>query len=109
MFKNISHSSSTSLDNICYVVSNRKTQDDIGNWITSDVKTMLYCAELPAHSSEFFSAGKIGIKPEAVLLVDSESYSQEERVLYNDTPHIIYRHYPRPDGFTELYLKRCDT
>ncbi|MEG0854414.1 MAG: head-tail adaptor protein [Angelakisella sp.] len=105
MFNNISAKDCTSLDNVCYLLGGEEAQDDIGNWILGTGKTLTFCAELPAHSNEFFAAAKAGIRPEAVLLVDSESYNAESAVRYNDMPYTIYRYYPRPDGFTELYLK----
>ena len=92
MLKNIQSSSRFSLDNICAV------------FVKGGTETELFCAELPATSNEFYKAAQLGIKPNAVLVVDSESYDGQDRVRYNDTVYSIFRYYPRSDGFTELYL-----
>lgn len=105
MLKNISKEIS-SLDNVCYLISyTAPHQDEIGQCIPSEkLKTLCFCAEGSIYSEEFFKAGNNGIKPQVKLIVDSESYSGEEEVIYNDKLYFVYRQFPRQDGFTELYL-----
>lgn len=105
MLKNISKEV-TSLDNICYLASHSAPhQDEIGQFIPSEIiKTLCFCAEGSIYSSEFFKYGQEGIKPEVKLVVDSESYSGEMEVIYNEKLYSIYRYFPRSDGLTELYL-----
>lgn len=104
MLKNISEKDSTSLDNICYLISEVFTPDAIGNEIPTPTETLTYCCETSAYSNEFFNAGKQNIKPSTVLKVDSESYNEQEKAKYNDVVYSIYRTFPLPNGLTELYL-----
>lgn len=92
MLKNIQNSNRFSLDNVCTV------------FVKDGPESELFCAELPATSNEFYRAAQLGIKPNAVLLVDSESYEGQDRARYNETVYSVFRHYSRSDGFTELYL-----
>lgn len=103
--RNISDKSNISLDLICYLQSGAINGDSIGNQIQTPTKRMVFCAELPVTSSEFFSAGRIGIKPDLLLVTDIEEYDGEESLEYNDEPYNIYRNYPRSDGFIEIYCK----
>lgn len=104
MYKNVSQKTDLSLDNVCYLISESVTSDDIGNQIPSPIEIMTFCAETSAFSSEFFNAGQQGIKPERVLIINSESYDYQTKAKYNDTVYTVYRSYVRPDGYTELYL-----
>lgn len=104
--KNIAKKDTLSLDNVCYLLSQTYTQDDIGQQIATDVEKLCFCAELSITSNEFFNAGQNGIKSEVSLLVDSESYNSETSAKYNNVKYSIYRVYPRSDGMTELYLNK---
>lgn len=105
VLRNISDKSNISLDLICHLQSGQITEDNIGNQIQAPGGRMVFCGELPVTSSEFFSAGRIGIKPELLLVIDIEEYDGEETLLYGENPYNIYRTYPRSDGFIELYCK----
>lgn len=103
--KNISDKSNISLDLVCYLQSGPYTEDDIGNQIQTLENRMVFCAELPLNSSEYFNAGQAGIKPEHLLTIDIEEYDGEESLICNDKTYSIYRTYPRSDGLIELYCK----
>jgi SPP1 family predicted phage head-tail adaptor len=104
--KNISDKNSVSLDLVCYLPTVTITQDEIGNDVETVVDRLVYCAELPLNSSEFYNAGQRGIKPEHLLTVDVEEYDGETSVLYQDVRYNIYRNFTRSDGLIELY---CNT
>jgi hypothetical protein len=104
--KSISKNDSISLDLVCYLPSITISEDEIGNQIKTPVDRLVYCAELPINSSEFYNAGQAGIKPEKLLAVDLEEYDGETSVLYQDIRYNIYRSYPRSDGFIELYCNK---
>jgi len=93
-----------SFDNVCYLISESFTSDEIGNEVATATEKMCYCAQAPAYSSEFFSAGQMGIKLQAVLIMDSENYAGELKVKYNDVIYFIYRTFTRSDNSIELYL-----
>ena len=104
--KNISSKNNLSLDNVCYLISETFTQDDIGQEIPTTQELMRWCAELPITSNERSNAGLDGIKSELSLMVESEGYDNEVLVKYNNAKYAIYRTYPRSDGVTELYLAK---
>lgn len=93
-----------SFDNVCYLISESFTSDEIGNEVATKTENMCFCSEAPAYSSEFFSAGQIGIKLQAVLIMDSENYFGEQKVKYNDVVYFVYRTFKRSDNTIELYL-----
>ncbi len=105
---NVTDSGSVSLDSVCELFSGYADEfDDIGNQIRRRSPTSeLFCAEVSAPSNEYYRAKQTGIKPETVLLVDSESYSCETHAVYDGDEFEIYRVYRRGDGITELYLKK---
>lgn len=103
--KNISKKDTLSLDNICYLPTQKYTFDDIGNQILTDEWDMCYCAELAITSTERSNASVDNIKPEICLVLDFESYDKQTKVKYNDVIYSIYRNYPRPDGMVELYCQ----
>ena len=94
MLKNISSAKgSISLDHIAYFPP--YGEDDY-----------VYCAELPVTSGEFSNTYMLDIRAAAALLVDTESDRPNERkIKYDGVTYAIYRRYPRPDGYTELYLQ----
>lgn len=107
VYKNMfdSKSKRLSLDNACHLITNNYvTNSFMQEELSSQTETIVFCAECPITSNEFFKAGQSGIKSEKMLVVDSESYGNQTIVKYNDVLYAIYRVYPRADGMTELYL-----
>jgi len=104
MLKQIQPKNSVSLDNVCYLIANSITYDEIGNEIETPTETLVYCAETSVYSSEFYRAGQQNIELSTVLIVDNESYNRETQVKYNDIIYTIFRVYPRSDGMAELSL-----
>lgn len=106
VLRNISDKNNISLDLACYFVKPEYTTDNNGNQVQEDIPLrMAFCAELPISSNEFYKAGKAGIKPECLLLINTEEYCGEKSVVYNEISYSIYRTYPRSDGYMELYCK----
>lgn len=103
--KSISDGKAVSLDHVCVLLSGGNTADEVGNQVMdAAVRRTVFCAELPASRSEFYSAGQQGLRPECVLLADSEEYGGEALAEYAGAVYAVYRVYPRADGLTELYL-----
>ena len=100
-----SKSKRLSLDNVCYLITNIYTTNDLKQKIlSSQPESMVFCAECPISSNEFFKAGQSGIKSEKMLVIDAESYENQTVIKYNDAKYAIYRTFPRSDGMMELYL-----
>lgn len=103
--KNISNRNSTSLDNVCILISAAENESEIASDVPiPPLEVEVFCAEMPATSNEHLTAGTYGFKAEKTLLVDSESYEQQGEVNYEGKGYTIYRTYSRADGFTELHI-----
>lgn len=102
----ISERNTVSLDQICYLISDKYVSDDVGNQMCLDsIERLTFCAELPTMSSEYFRASQQDIIPNCTLIVNSYGYNDEKRVKYKDKFFRIYRYYKRADEMTELYLE----
>lgn len=104
--KNVFDKNNISLDLVCYLLSTTVSDDNIGNQVETTVERLVYCAELPVNSSEFYNAGQTGIKPEHLLIIDLEEYDGETALKYEDKTYSIYRIYPRGGGVLELYCNK---
>lgn len=105
--KRLSEGNDISLDSVCYFKKTIPKVDNIGNnTLETDVYRPVFCTELSISSSEFYNAGKSGVKSECLLVVDIEEYDNETSLKYLDTEYSIYRTYKRKDGLIELYCKR---
>lgn len=94
-----------SLDQHCELITINSTQDDLGQFVKSELRTSVFCSDLSISRAEFSNAGQLGLKPSKLLIVDSESYDNELYVQYNKTKYSIYKTFMRNDGFTELYCE----
>lgn len=95
-----------SLDDICMLVKNEISFDDIGNQIFQSNAQEVFCGVLPSYSSAFYNAGSQGIKLEKILLLNSDEFDSQEYVIYNNENFSIHRIFDREDGLTEIYLYR---
>jgi SPP1 family predicted phage head-tail adaptor len=102
---NIGNNKFISLDDICNLLSQTSTQDDLGQPIITEKPYMVYCSKLSITRQEFNVAGQQGHKPEMMLVVDSDSYDQEKKLEYQNKKFNIYKTFARSDGFIELYCE----
>jgi len=101
---NVSYGYDVSLDDVCYLISQKQTTDSIGNKVKTPKETLCYCSKVSTSSKEFFSANNQGLKADVTLLIDTLSYNGETKVKYEDKVYNAYRCYGRADGLTEFYL-----
>lgn len=95
-----------SLDDVCNLLTKRKTgEDDLGQPIFTEKPFMIFCSKLSITRAEFSSAGQFGHKPDMMLVVDSDSYDKEQHLEYYGKKYGIYKSFMRNDGFTELYCE----
>jgi hypothetical protein len=92
-----------SLDEACYLLTTEVNKDEIGNFIKTEKKFMVWCSKLSISRAEFSSAGILGFRPDIMLVVDAESYDNERFMEFEDKKYNIYKSYQRLDGFLELY------
>lgn len=101
---NVSYGYDVSLDDVCYLISQKQTTDSIGNKQKTPIEKFCFCSRVSTSSKEFFSANQQGLKADITLLIDTLSYGGETKVKYEDKLYNAYRCYGRADGLTELYL-----
>lgn len=96
--------------NVCYLVSKTYTQDALGQFIPTEVSTMVYCDIQSVTRAEWMNAGQQGLKPEWKVTMFAPDYNGEDivdiaigssRVRYG-----VYRTYVAKDETLELYLER---
>lgn len=76
-----------------------------------EIKTEVYAEVKSVGRNEFFSAAQTGLKPELVVIVNTNEYDEHQRVdipsyMPRNGRFTIYRTYDRDDGDTELYLHK---
>lgn len=102
--KNISDKDNISLDNVCYLISETVTRDEMLVEQITKTEKLCYCAESAVYSNEFYKAGQQGIEANKLIIINSEEYSDELKVKYEEKEYSVYRTFPRADGLAELYL-----
>lgn len=95
-----------SLNNTCVLIMQSISKGKYGTEETTESERETFCGVISISMSEFFTAGKDGIKPEICLAVRSEEYEGERKARFDNDEYDIYRIYGRTDGYTELYCKR---
>lgn len=96
-----------SLDNECKLITVEYDEDENGNPVLKkETVQILFCAEIPVPSQEFFRAGQAGIKVSKALVVNTSEYGGETIAEYEGKRYSIYRTYPGFDGNCELYLEQ---
>lgn len=94
-----------SLDDVCNLLTLKTERDELGQAIKKHVPFMVFCSRLDVTRAEQSSAGLLGMKPEFMLVVDSDSYDYEKALEYQNKRYAIYKSFERFDGFTELYCE----
>lgn len=75
--------------------------------IYQETSSEILCISEPVSRSEFFSAGQIGIDPEAMVVINPAEYSGEKIVEYKGKRMSIYRTYERSENELEIYLQQA--
>lgn len=70
-----------------------------------DYLRMAFCEKKSTPQTEFFEAGRNGIKANCVLIPHVLDYSGESKVKYKDKVYSVYRTYERADDRIELYCE----
>lgn len=101
----ISEKNSLSFMNVCKLITVTSIDDENGNPNESETFIELFCAELSVPSNEFFKAKQSGFKAQKVIVVNSDEYTNQTIVEYENKRYSVYRYYLRADGYTELYCE----
>ena len=80
--------------------------DSLGQRIEAEELREVFCAVRSVSQSEFFEAGRSGLKPAYQFNVDMFDYAEEDTVEFNGIRYRVYRSYCRPDETVELYTEK---
>ncbi|PDY76951.1 hypothetical protein CON06_27685 [Bacillus cereus] len=102
----VGNSKRISLDDVCFLLSVETEKDELGQVIgTNEVPRQIFCSKLSINRQEFLAGGQLGLKPQLLFVVDSDEYDNESSLMYENQKYIVYRTFPRSDGFTEVYCE----
>lgn len=80
--------------------------DDIGKRTQTETKKTVYANVRSVSSSEWFSGGQNGLKPQYQVNMFKYDYSGELIVEYNNQRYSVYRTYEHNNDIIELYLEK---
>ena len=91
--------------NIIKLISEIRTQDEIGQWQSVKTARQVYCDVRSVSASEWFDAGRDGFKPSLCFIMFRPDYQGEQIVEYNGQQYGIYRTYVGRNERIELYTE----
>lgn len=100
---NIGNNEHISLDDVCFLISVKSVDDELGQPIYTDIERQVFCSRKSVSRAEFLAAGQLDLKPQIIIIVDSDEFDGEKSLKYENKKYSIYRTFMRSDGFTELY------
>lgn len=80
--------------------------DSIGQQVPVETQRDVYCNVTSVSASEFFDAGRAGLKPEYRATLFVHDYGGEEIVELDGVRYGVYRAYLGRNETIELYLER---
>lgn len=86
--------------------SGRYEQDDLGQLVTNEALRDVFCNVTSVSASEFFEAGRAGIRPELRATLFAFDYHGETVVELEGVRYGVYRTYLGKGETVELYLER---
>lgn len=89
-----------------YLISTSYRVDDLKQHIPVETKRKVIGYVGSISASEFYEAGRNGLKPQCRISMFAPDYSGETAVELNGTRYGVYRTYMPKDDTIELYLER---
>lgn len=91
--------------NVMYLIKEVATQDDIGQFISTETKRLVFCDVRSVSRAEWFEAGRDGLQPSFVLVTFRHDYEGEKIVEFEGRRYGIYRTYVAKNERIELYVE----
>ena len=91
--------------NIISLISEKHTQDSIGQFISEEVKRDVYCDVRSISRAEWFDAGRNGFQPTFIFTMFAPDYNGEKIVEFEGQRYGIYRTYRARNEQIELYVE----
>lgn len=89
-----------------YLISETKQQNGIKEWQAVETRRKVFANVKSVTSTEFFSAGQIGLSPEFRFTMFGPDYAGERIVEYNGVRYAVYRVYQATTDTMELYVQK---
>lgn len=93
-------------DHVAVLIGNVYQADDLRQQIPTEVRREVFCTVGSIQQSEFFAAGRSGLKAKLRVRVFAEDYLGEDTVEVDGVRYGIYRTYLDGHDRMELYLER---
>lgn len=91
---------------VIYLVSNNKTQNELGIWVDNLTERKVFAEVSSVGQSEWFEGGRNGLNPEYRFRMFAYDYNGESLVKYNGVIYSIYRTYVDRNELIELYAEK---
>ncbi len=93
-------------DYVATLISEAFEKDAINQMIPKEIRREVFCRIGSVRQSEWFDAGRAGLKAQFVVKVFSEDYQNESMIEIDGMRYGIYRTYLGKNDQLELYLER---
>ena len=94
-----------SLDDVCFLMSQIITVDELQQEIIEYLPELVYCSKLSIGQGEYSVTMQNGLKAQFTLVIDYDEYDGEKEIEYDRNVYSIYRTFVRKDGYIELYCE----
>lgn len=89
-------------DAIGYLISETKTENTVGDTITTPTERLVYVDEKSIRQSEFYQAQAVGLRPELMFEMRLADYNKEAKFKYEDKKYDIIRTFRKNRDYIEL-------
>lgn len=91
--------------NVISLIKETKTQDDILQWVSVESSRNVFCDVRSVTQSEWFEAGRNGIQPSFIFVMNRWEYEDEKIVEYNGKRYGVFRTYMGRNESIELHCE----
>lgn len=91
--------------NVIYLISETYEQDEIGQFISTEIKHQVFCDVRSITRSEWYDAGRDGMQPSYIFTMFRHDYNGEKIVEFEGNRYGIYRTYIDRNEQIELYVE----
>lgn len=93
-------------DHVCTLIGTTHKPDALSQQVSTETRREVFCTVGSVQQSEFFAAGRNGLKPRLCAKVFCDDYQNENVVEVDGVRYGVYRTYLNDNYQMELYLER---
>lgn len=90
---------------VIYLISETFSQDEIGQFVSTETKKQVFCDVKSVTRAEWFDAGRDGHKPSFAFVMFAPDYENEQIIEYEGSRYGVYRTYVDKNEQIELYAE----